>query len=94
MKVTDPEGEEIRALRSIVDFAGKDVIEIGCGDGRLTRRYAREAKSVYAIDPNVDDLRTARREVRAKNVRFAADDVTTDPLPDRTYDLAILSYSL
>lgn len=94
MKVTDPEGVEIRALRSIVDFTGKEIIEIGCGDGRLTRRYASEAKSVHAIDPNVDDLRIARREVRAKNVRFAAGDITTDPLPDRTYDLAILSYSL
>lgn len=94
MKVTDPDGVEMRALRSIMNFTGKDIIEIGCGDGRLTRRYARDAASVYAIDPNVDDLRIARREVRMKTVHFAAGDVTTDPLPDRTYDLAILSYSL
>lgn len=94
MRIIDPEGVETRALSTIVDFTGKDVIEVGCGDGRLTRRYAAGAASVYAIDPRQDDIRVARREVRSKTVRFAVADITTDPIPDRAYDLAVLSYSL
>ena len=36
----DPEGVETRVLHDLVDFRGKDVLEIGCGDGRMTWRYA------------------------------------------------------
>jgi 2-polyprenyl-3-methyl-5-hydroxy-6-metoxy-1,4-benzoquinol methylase len=49
----DPEGEEIAALAAFVPtLDGARVVEIGCGDGRLTRRYARRAASVLAIDPD------------------------------------------
>jgi cyclopropane fatty-acyl-phospholipid synthase-like methyltransferase len=39
----DPENNELRALIKIADFKEKHVLEIGCGDGRLTWRYAEEA---------------------------------------------------
>ncbi len=34
----DPEHTETRVIRELIEFAGKDVLEIGCGDGRLTWR--------------------------------------------------------
>ena len=48
---SDPENNEIRALFDLVDFSGKHVLEIGCGDGRLTWRYAEAAAHVTAIEP-------------------------------------------
>lgn len=48
---SDPENNEIRALLDLVDFSGKHVLEIGCGDGRLTWRYAQAAAHVTGIDP-------------------------------------------
>jgi 2-polyprenyl-3-methyl-5-hydroxy-6-metoxy-1,4-benzoquinol methylase len=48
---SDPENNEIRALLNLVDFSGKDVLEIGCGDGRLTWRYAEAAAHVTGIEP-------------------------------------------
>jgi len=48
---SDPENNEICALFNLVDFSGKHVLEIGCGDGRLTRRYAEAAAHVTGIDP-------------------------------------------
>ena len=48
---SDPEKNEIRALFDLVDFSGKHVLEIGCGDGRLTWQYADAAARVTAIDP-------------------------------------------
>jgi len=37
--VEDPEDHEIAALQAVaVSFASRRVLEIGCGDGRLTRR--------------------------------------------------------
>ena len=48
----DPEQHEVAALaRMVPSFAGLRVLEIGCGDGRLTQRYAARAGSVIAIDP-------------------------------------------
>ena len=43
----DPENNETRALLNLVDFSGADVLEIGCGDGRLTYRYAEEVAKHY-----------------------------------------------
>lgn len=48
----DPEGAEIAALQDLIDFRNKNVLEIGCGDGRLTWRYTQEAVHVTAIDPD------------------------------------------
>jgi len=47
---TDPDNNEVRALFDLVDFSGKHVLEIGCGDGRLTWRYAEAAAHVTGID--------------------------------------------
>jgi cyclopropane fatty-acyl-phospholipid synthase-like methyltransferase len=45
----DPEQAETRAIHELVEFAGMDVLEVGCGDGRLTWRYAERTRSVLAI---------------------------------------------
>jgi tRNA G46 methylase TrmB len=45
------EGVAGRALFSFVDLDGRHVVEIGCGDGRLTWHYADRAAQVTAIEP-------------------------------------------
>ena len=37
---TDPENNETRALLDMANFGGQHVLEIGCGDGRVTWLYA------------------------------------------------------
>jgi 2-polyprenyl-3-methyl-5-hydroxy-6-metoxy-1,4-benzoquinol methylase len=56
----DPEGYEIKALQELITFDGKHVLEIGCGDGRLTWRYAEKAARVTAIDPDEEEIANAR----------------------------------
>ncbi|MGH2830747.1 MAG: class I SAM-dependent methyltransferase [Actinomycetota bacterium] len=97
MRVTDPEENEVRALHSLVDFGGKRVLEIGCGDGRLTWRYAGEAASVTAVDPVATEIESAIAATPAslrRRVRFRVGDATTQGFRPGAYDLAILSYSL
>jgi ubiquinone/menaquinone biosynthesis C-methylase UbiE len=48
--VIDPEAE-MAALRELGGLEGARVLEVGCGDGRLTFRYTPAARSVLAIDP-------------------------------------------
>lgn len=59
---TDPEGNETDALFDLVQLDGREVLEIGCGDGRLTWRYAERTAHVTAIDPFADSI--ARAEGR------------------------------
>ena len=59
----DPENNETRALLDLVDFSGQRVLEIGCGDGRLTWRYADRAKHVTAIDPKADAIGRAKENL-------------------------------
>ena len=56
----DPEENEIRSLLHLADLSGREVLEIGCGDGRLTWRYASRAARVVAIDPFGPSIRQAR----------------------------------
>ncbi len=59
----DPENNETRVLFDLVDFSGQHVLEIGCGDGRLTWRYADRAGYVMAIDPDAERIARARENM-------------------------------
>jgi 2-polyprenyl-3-methyl-5-hydroxy-6-metoxy-1,4-benzoquinol methylase len=94
----DPEGNEIRALVHLVDLSGRDVLEIGCGDGRLTWRYADSVSHVTAIDPFAEGIKRAKQSlseasrgrVEFRHVAFEEFAVAADP---STFDIAILSWS-
>jgi 16S rRNA A1518/A1519 N6-dimethyltransferase RsmA/KsgA/DIM1 with predicted DNA glycosylase/AP lyase activity len=89
----DPEHNERFALQMIrVRFTGARVLEIGCGDGRLTRAIALEARSVVAIDTDaaaVADLRrTAPANVEAVTSGFESFE------PRGAFDAVVFSWSL
>lgn len=95
----DPENNEPRALFALADFDGRRVLEIGCGDGRLTWRYADKAAHVTAIDPfegsiaqakeNIPDALKSRIEFR--HISFAD---FASASKSSAFDIAILSWSL
>jgi ubiquinone/menaquinone biosynthesis C-methylase UbiE len=93
----DPERTETKYLREFANFTGKRVLEIGCGEGRLTWQYARAASRVAAIDPDKDSLRVATIErpsdLQAK-VAFARADSIHLPFAKERFDLAVLAWSL
>ncbi len=93
----DPEDTETKALHDYADFTGKRVLEIGCGDGRLTWRYADQAASIVAIDPDADDIATAiddsPPELRDK-IDFRVLRLEELSIPAEKFDLALLSWSL
>jgi hypothetical protein len=95
----DPEGNEARALFDLVDLDGREVLEIGCGDGRLTWRYADRAAHVTAVEPFGGALERARADMPSA-VRGSVDlhraafaDFASTWEPSR-FDVAILSWSL
>ncbi len=97
----DPEEQETQAVFKIAgDLAGLRVLEIGCGDGRLTRRYAERAGFVDAIDPDNERITRARQDQPAtweSRVVFhnaGLDQFYARQKRKRKYDLAVLSWSL
>ena len=96
---SDPEGYEIRALYDLADLAGKDVLEIGCGFGRLTWRFAEITAHVTAIDPYEEWIKQAMEEMPEKlrgrvdfrHVTFEKFAAESDP---GGFDCVILSWSL
>ncbi len=93
----DPEGVETRVINTLVDFDGLRVLEVGCGDGRMTWRYAEKASSVVALDVNETKIEVARRrtpEHLRRKVGFDTTDITRSEFPSSSFDAAVLSYSL
>ena len=95
--VVDPDGVELATIRELVDLEGLHVIEIGCGDGRLTFGCAEQAASVFAFDADEELVRRARdstpRALRDR-IRFAVADAAEVDLPPAEFDLALFSWSL
>jgi ubiquinone/menaquinone biosynthesis C-methylase UbiE len=93
----DPEGTEIEVIHELVDFSGKKVLEVGCGDGRMTRRYADRAAMVLALDPNAEKIERAidsTPEPLRSKVRFRVADIADAELAQQAFEVAILSHSL
>jgi len=95
----DPEGNETRALFELARLDGHQVLEVGCGDGRLTWRYASHAAHVTAIDPHEDSVIRAKASV-PEDVRSRVEIMLADfedfaaSRGASTFDTVILSWSL
>ena len=95
--IIDPEGKEIEALRQAAEWRGARVLEIGCGDGRLTLRLARLGAQVTAFDTDRSLIRTARRNLPrrfAAQVKYYAGSAEELKHHAESFNLAVLAWSL
>ncbi len=93
----DPDGVEPATLRELVDLNGLRVLDVGCGDGRLSFACAREGANVLGFDADEEAVAIARaetpRELR-KRLRFEVAHAGEMELPKGEFDLALFSWSL
>jgi 2-polyprenyl-3-methyl-5-hydroxy-6-metoxy-1,4-benzoquinol methylase len=96
-RTLDPEQAHLAALRRLGDFGDLRILELGCGDGRLTIPIANEAAFVLAFDPDKEAVERAQRSLPAELANRVAykvasgDEVEIEPT---SFDLALFSWSL
>lgn len=71
------------------DVAGRDVLDIGCGDGALALSLAARGAAVVGLDPNPAMLRAAQSAAADADLRvgLAGGRIEALPLPDARFDL-------
>jgi 2-polyprenyl-3-methyl-5-hydroxy-6-metoxy-1,4-benzoquinol methylase len=84
-----------RALLRCMPSSCERVLEVGCGDGALTRQVARRARSVLALDLSPEMIRLARaRSAGFDNIDYRLADVTATDLPRRAFDVVFSAATL
>jgi len=87
---------ELQLIERFVSLTGREIIEIGCGDGRLTFQYAPRARRVVALDANAAEIERAHAEadrIGAHNIRFQTRSAE-GRLPGAPFDIALFTWSL
>ena len=91
----DPEEHEITALVELLpNLHQSRIVEVGCGDGRLTRRYAARAASVLAFDPDEVSIAVVRSNPLAGDVELRIATVESVDIPEGSADVVLLSWAL
>ena len=97
MQRRDKDGVEAAAIAALVPLEGKHVLEVGCGEGRLTALVAASASSVYAFDPSAENVAAAQAALTSeerRRVRFAVHDAEALDLARERFDIALCGWSL
>ena len=92
-----PDGMEVRLIERFTTLKGRRILEVGCGDGRLTFQYARTAGHVLAIDPDrpsIEDALDEQAWLGVRNVTFRVGSVERLPARGAPFDVALFSWSL
>lgn len=95
--IRDPEEIEIEYLQRTGAIHGRKVVEIGCGNGRLTWRYADIAASAVGVDPDstrLAEIVHTRPQTMGKSVTFTQAEAETLPFPGSFFECAIFAWSL
>jgi 2-polyprenyl-3-methyl-5-hydroxy-6-metoxy-1,4-benzoquinol methylase len=88
---------ELRLIERHVRLNGRRILEIGCGDGRLTRQLAPLASGVVSIEPDSAKIALARRLAASEgitNVSFRIASAESLRLGGDPFEVALFSWSL
>lgn len=75
-------------MRSVADWSGRDVLDLGCGTGFHLPLFAESAATVTGVEPHPDLVALARRRTRRlPEVTVHQGTAQAIPLPDSSVDV-------
>jgi SAM-dependent methyltransferase len=87
-RAVDPGMRIEAAMRSVLDWSGRDLLDLGCGTGFHLPRWAASARSVVGVEPHPDLAAIARRRTsRLPDVQVLQGAAQRIPLPDASIDV-------
>ena len=87
-RAVDPDGARPAAMLAVDDWAGRTVLDVGCGTGFHLPWFAETAASVVGVEPHADLASLARRRTRRlPNVVVHQGVAQALPLPDASVDV-------
>ncbi len=93
----DHQGNLLKALRSICDFSGKDIADLGAGTGRLAFLLAPFIHSALLTDnsgPMLDVAKEKLTEMKFANFSTHVFDIGTVPADDASFDVVLAGWAL
>ena len=77
------------AMRAIADWAGRDVVDIGCGTGYHLPEFARTARSVVGIEPHPPLASLAAERISSMpQCSVREEGAASIGMPDASFDVA------
>ena len=83
---------DLPKIEEFVELSGREMLEIGCGDGRLSSQLANKVKNLTAIDPDQAMINLACQEISGVDFRVGCGEKLE--FADKSYDIVLFSYSL
>ncbi len=94
--IRDPEGVEVASIIRFAQLSNRDVLEIGCGKGDITRQYIELTHRVLGIDPLLVDIKEAHvtQHSLPKQAHFSQAMGEKLPFPAGMFDVVLFTSSL
>ncbi len=66
---------DVKMIRNLVAIEGKSLLELGCGEGRITQSIAEEVRELVAIDIDSLAIKHAQQRSTYANVTFLVENI-------------------
>lgn len=84
---------DLAMLERLVEFDGRDVVDIGCGGGALVRELSARGARVTGVEVSAAQLATALSRAGDDGARYLVGLAQALPLPDDSVDVAVFMRS-
>jgi ubiquinone/menaquinone biosynthesis C-methylase UbiE len=79
-------------IKEFIQLAGRTMLEIGCGDGRLSAQLADEVDTLTSIDPDEILIDQARKRIAGVNFQVGSGEQLE--FENHCFDIVLFGYSL
>jgi ubiquinone/menaquinone biosynthesis C-methylase UbiE len=79
-------------ILQFADLRDQEVLEIGCGDGRITSQLVGKAKRLVAIDPDAANIAEAKENMEGVGLHIGSGECLE--FPSESFDVILFTLSL